>query len=334
MKAWTLSRYGNPSTLELRDWSDPIPAAGEVRIRVRAASINPIDYKLMRGDLKRIQPVRFPWIPGFDLAGEVEAVGDGATRFKVGDAVFARSAKGVHGAFAESVCLPESWVAAKPASLDFGEAASLPLVGLTTIQGLTQRAALKAGDTILIHAGSGGVGSFAIQYARALGLNVTATCSSRNEALVRELGAQQVICYDREDYRQLDQRFDAVFDLLGGEHTLAAFDLLKPGGVVVSIAGPPDRAFADSIGAGWLLRLGIFFNARRVWQRAERGGFRYFRFLTSPSGEQLTTIAGMVERGELRPLIDSRFPFEQLREAIAHSMQGRARGKIVVEGLV
>lgn len=332
MRAWLLDQYADPiSGLRLAEQGDAPLGAGELRVDIRACSINPIDYKMARGELRSVQRLKFPVCLGFDLAGVVLECGAAVDHFKVGDRVMARSDRQRLGAFAEQVCLPAAWFARLPEGLSFAEAASLPLVGLTTVQGLRQRAGAAAGQSILIQAGTGGVGSFALQYAKAIGLRVTATCSSGNEALARRLGADEVICYDRQDYRQCEQRFDLVFDLLGGEHTLASFDLLKPSGCVISIAGPPDRQFAAQAGLGWWLRLLIPLAAGKVWRRAERSGLRYFRFLTEPNGEQLQHIMDLLQAGKLSPLIDSRFDFEQLPQAMAEAMRGHARGKIVVE---
>lgn len=332
MRAWMLTSYGDPAqVLQMREVALPVPAADEVRVRVHATSINPIDFKLAQGALRAVQKLSFPVCPGFDVSGIVDAVGADVVGFKPGDAVYARSDRVRMGAFAEAVCLKSGWLARKPDGISHAQAASLPLVGLTTVQGLHDRARLRPGQSVLIHAGSGGVGSFAIQYAKAQGWRVTSTCSQRNEAFVRALGADDVVCYDRTGDRLEGRRFDCVYDLLGGDATLQAFDLLEAGGCVVSIVGPPDRAFADQVGAGWMLRLAIPLIARKVWRRARRGGFGYFRFLTEADGRALTQIAAWVEGGAIRPVLDSRFAFEELPAAMAKVMQGRARGKVVVE---
>lgn len=327
-----LERYGDPQhVVALREVGVRKPAADEVLVRIHAASINPIDLKLAHGDLRAIQRLRLPVCLGFDVAGEVIAAGASAGRFRSGAQVFLRSDRVRLGAFAEQGCFRADWVASAPKSCDLAEAASLPLVGLTTVQGLRDRAGLASGQSILIHAGSGGVGTFAVQFARMIGVRVAATCSRRNAAFVESLGAERVICYDEQDYRALPDRYDCVFDLLGGEHTLAAFDVLNPGGSVVSIAGPPDRRFADQVGAGWLLRQAIALKSWKVWRRAELGGYRYFRYLTEPDGGQLAQIADWVDAGAIRPVLDARFAFADLKQALARCASGRARGKVVVE---
>ena len=332
MQAWMLERYGDPQqVVSLRDVGSPAPGREEVHVRIDAASINPIDLKLAQGALRSVQRLALPICLGFDVAGEVRACGDAVSRFRPGDRVFLRSDRATLGACAEAGCFREDWVAAAPQSCDAGEAASLPLVGLTVVQGLRERAGLQSGQSLLVHAGSGGVGTFAVQYARMMGIRVTATCSRRNAEFVESLGAEKVICYDEQDYRSLSDRYDCVFDMLGEAHTLAAFDLLRPGGSVVSIAGPPDRQFADQVGAGWLLRQAIAFKSRPVWRRAESGGYRYFRYLTEPHAGQLGEIAGWVDAGDIRPVIDSRFAFADLKQALARCASGRARGKVVVQ---
>lgn len=330
MLAWQALRYGAPGgALALRRVPIPAPGPGELRIRVAATSLNPIDLKLLRGDLKRLMPLRFPRTIGFDAAGEVDAVGAGA-RFAVGEQVFVRASRDTLGAFAQYSVQPQDFVARAPAGLDPVGAASLPLVGLTTVQGLVDRAAARPGQRILIHGGSGGLGSFAIQYARHLGLHVDATTSSGNAGWVGALGAERVIAYDREDYRSAGRVFDIVFDTLGGAHTLDAFDLVKPGGCVVSVAGPPDAQMRARFGRSPLARAAMAWMARKVEARSRERGVRYFRFLTESSGAQLAGIAALVEAGAIRPVIDSVFDFDDLPAAMARLGAGRSRGKLVL----
>ena len=210
------------------------------------------------------------------------------------------------------------------------ESASLPLVALTTIQALVDRAGAKPGQRVLIHAGAGGLGSFAIQYAKQLGLLVDTTTSAKNEAWVKALGADDVICYDREDYRQRGAIYDIVFDTLGGEHVLQGFDLLKPGGVLVSVAGPPDREMAAKFGRNPLLRLGMWWLSRKAYAAAKRRNARYYRFLTESSGEQLADVAALVESGAIKAKIDRVFTFSQGVEAFEYLAAGRARGKVLI----
>lgn len=330
MLAWQAMGYGAPDkALVLRQVPRPIPGHGEVRIRVAAISLNPIDLKLLRGDLKRLMPLRFPRTIGFDAAGVVDAVGDGV-RFAPGEAVFVRASRDTLGAFAQYCVQPEGIVAKAPVGIDARGAASLPLVALTTVQGLVDRAAAQPGQRILIHAGSGGLGSFAIQYARQLGLRVDTTTSAANADWVAALGADRVIAYDREDYRANGAIYDIVFDTLGGAHTLDSFDLVTPGGCVVSVAGPPDAQMRARFGGNALSRGAMAWMARKVEAKSRARGVRYFRFLTESSGAQLAGIAALVEAGAIHPVIDREFDFGELPAAMDLLGAGRSKGKIVL----
>jgi alcohol dehydrogenase len=284
----------------------------------------------VHGALKRISNYQLPRPIGFDASGIVLAVGAGATSFKPGDVVFARASRDTIGSFAEQIALPEKYVALKPASVSHAEAASLPLVGLTTLQGFGSAGA-RAGQRILIHAGSGGVGTFAVQYADHLGLHVTATTSSKNADFVKSLGADRVIAYDRENYLEQGGDYDIVYDTLGGGFTIDAFKVVKRGGVVISLSGPPDRDFAQREGAGWLVGIAVWLMGRKVYAAAERAGAEYCWFFTESSGDQLREIAALVDGGAIKPVIDREFAFEQLPEALSYLEAGRARGKVVLK---
>jgi alcohol dehydrogenase len=332
MRAWQASGYGQAvDRLRLNTVDKPEPGPGEVRLRVQAAALNPIDYKLLHGDLRRIHPLHFPVTLGFDASGVVDAVGGQVTRLGVGDRVFVRASRDSLGAFAEYSLQPERFVALAPPSLSAAEAASLPLVALTTVQGLVDRAQAAPGQRILIHAGSGGLGSFAIQYARHLGLRVDSTTSSRNAAWVSELGAERVFAHDLEDYRDAGPVYDLVFDTLGGAHTLGAFAVLKPGGCVVSVAGPPDREMTEKFAGNFLVAAVMKWSARKVYAAARRKQARYFRYLTESDGGQLAQIADLVERGTLRPVVDRIFAFEDAVAAFDYLSAGHARGKVVLD---
>jgi NADPH:quinone reductase-like Zn-dependent oxidoreductase len=332
MKAWQALRYGNPrEALKLNDIPYPQARPGELLIRVEAAALNPIDYKQLRGDLKRFEPLRFPCTMGFDLAGKVEGIGKGVEGFLLGDRVYARADRHTLGAFGEYCTQPASYVALMPKNISYQEAASFPLVALTTIQGLMDRAKAKAGQTILIHAGAGGLGSFAIQFCKALGLQVHATCSSRNRDKVLAHGADKVIAYDHEDYRAVGKIYDIVFDLIGGKQTVQAFSVIKPGGSVVSVAGPPDREFIEKFGKGFLVRSVMNLTSRRVFAKARKSKAEYFRFMTESDGTALSHLLPMVESGQIKPVIDRVFPMHALPEAMEYQMTGRAQGKIVLQ---
>jgi alcohol dehydrogenase len=331
MRAFLLGGYGAISdNVRPGGIPDPVAGPGEVLIEIHAASLNPIDFKLVKGALKQISKYQLPRPFGFDASGIVLAAGAGANQFKPGDAVYARASRDTIGTFAEQIALAEKLVALKPTSISHVEAASLPLVGLTTLQGF-ERAGARAGQRILIHAGSGGVGTFAVQYARHLGLHVASTTSSKNADFVKSLGADRVIAYDRENYLDLGGDYDIVYDTLGGAFTIDAFKLVKRGGTVISLSGPPDRDFARREGAGWLVRIAVWLMGRKVYAAAERAGAAYCWFFTESNGAQLHEIATLVDLGAIKPVIDREFAFEQLPEALAYLEAGRARGKVVLK---
>lgn len=331
MHAFLLDGYGAiDDHVKLADVADPAPGRDDVLIDIHAASLNPIDFKIVRGDLKRVSKYRLPRTFGFDASGVVLAAGAGVTRFRPGDAVYMRASRETIGTFAEKIALPEAFVALKPANVSHAGAASLPLVGLTTLQGFGKVGA-RAGQRILIHAGAGGIGTFAIQYAKHIGLEVTSTTSSKNADFVRSLGADRVIAYDRENYLEQGGGYDIVYDTLGGAFTIDAFKVVKRGGAVISLSGPPDRDFARREGAGLLVRVAVWLMSRKVYAASEAAGASYCWFFTEPSGDQLREIAGLVESGAIKPVIDREFAFDQLPAALAYLEKGHARGKVVLK---
>ncbi len=324
-------RYGEPDVaFQFGEIEAPQAGPGDLVVRVHAASLNPLDLKLAKGDLRAVQRLRFPALAGHDLAGVVTQVGKSVDGFAVGDEVFARADRLRRGAFAESIAIQASAVAHKPKSMSFVEAASLPLVGLTTVQALVDRAQAKPGQRVLIHAGSGGVGTFAIQYAKAIGLHVTTTTSSKNASWVRDLGADEVIAYDRESVLDRPDRYHIVYDTLGGDTTAQCFRVVETGGTVVSIAGPPDSAMADQLGVNPIVRLSMWVMRRRTMAAAREAGARYFRFLTESRGDQLVGIAALVDAGRIRAVLDATVPFESARTAFDRLASGRTQGKVVL----
>jgi len=333
MRRLEIHAYG-PLRSAVRYADAPMPAVGaqDLLVRVQAAAINPIDYKIAHGDLRRVQALELPGAFGYDACGRVEAVGSAVTRYQPGDAVYLRAPRERMGSFAEFMAVDARHAAPQPASLSALEAASIPLVALTTVQGLVDRAHAQAGQSILIHAGSGGLGSFAVQYAKhVLGLTVTTTTSSKNVDWVRALGADVVLAYDREDYAALPARYDIVFDTLGGKTTADSFGVLKHGGTVVSVAGPPDQDFARQVGAGPLVAAVMWCMGLGMRQRARTIGGRYFRFLTDPGGAQLEAVTRALEAGQVKPVIDRVFPFDQAIEALEYAAAGRAKGKVMIQ---
>lgn len=332
MRAWQAVQYGNErDCLRLNTIEKPTPKSMEVCIKVHAASLNPIDYKLLHGDLIKLMPMQFPITMGFDAAGVIDSVGSSADKFKVGDKVYVRANRESLRAFAEYTVQPEAFVALMPNNVSFEESASFPLVALTTIQGFVDRAHLKSGDSILIHAGSGGLGSFAIQYAKQMGLMVHTTTSSKNADWVKALGADEVLCYDKINVADIKNQYDAVFDTLGGNASLLAFDQIKSGGVVISVAGPPDIEMREKFAKNFIVRFVMWMMARKVYSAAKAKNARYFRYLTESSGEQLSQMTPMIEQGTIKPVIDRVFPFEQGIEAFEYLVAGRAKGKVIIK---
>jgi NADPH:quinone reductase-like Zn-dependent oxidoreductase len=292
--------------------------------------VNLLDSKIRDGEFKRILPYRLPLVLGHDVAGIVVRVGSRVRRFEPGDEVYARPADGRIGAFAESIAINEADVAIKPTALSMEEAASIPLVGLTAWQALIERARLTHGQKVLIHAGSGGVGTFAIQLAKHLGATVATTTSTANVDLVRSLGADVVIDYKKEDFAHVLRDYDVVLNSLDTTTLEKSLEVLKPGGQLISISGPPDAAFARSIGASWLVRLVAGVLSHGIRAKAARRHVRYSFLFMRAHGGQLTEITSLIDRGIIRPVVDRVFPFASTKEAMAYVETGRARGKVVV----
>jgi NADPH:quinone reductase-like Zn-dependent oxidoreductase len=331
MRAFVVERYGDADTVRASDVPEPKAGAHDVLVRIHAASVNPVDLKIRNGDLKAILPLRAPFVLGNDLAGTVVAVGARVTRFSVGDEVYAHPDQDQMGTFAEFIAIHEDHVATKPATLTMAEAASIPLVGLTAWQALVERADLRPGQKVLIHAGAGGVGTIAIQLAKHLGASVATTASETKIDLVRSLGADIVIDYRKQPFETILHDYDVVFDTVGGETLDKSLQVLKPGGKVVSVTGPPDPAFAKEFGANPVIRLAIAALSYRIRRRARRRQVTYSYLFLKASGDQLRELTALIDAGIIRPVVDSVFDFEQTREALAQVEQGHAKaGKVVI----
>lgn len=331
MRALLLTRYGGPDAAELREVPQPRPGAGEVLVRVHAAGLNPVDFKTREGKLKLIQRYRLPVVMGNELAGIVEARGEGATRFAQGDRVFARMAKGAMGAFADYAVVPETLLATMPPSLDFEAAAGVPLAGLTALQALRDELRLGPGSRVFIPGGAGGVGTFAIQLAKWLGAEVTTTASPRGRALVERLGADVVIDYTAERFEDHVRDMDGVFDLIGGETLEKSFGVMRRGGKLVSIAAMPEPETArKDLGRGTALAALFWLASYGLRARARKHGVAYRYLFMHPSGAELAELAQLIEGGKLQPVIDRVFPFEEIAQAFAYLESGRAKGKVVV----
>ena len=330
MKAFLIDRYGKGAALRLGEVPEPELREDEVLVQIHAASVNPVDAKIRDGEFKLILPYRLPLILGNDAAGVVVRVGSKVRKFKTGDEVYGRPAKDRIGTFAEFIAINEADVAMKPKNLTMEEAASVPLVALTVWQALVDRANLKKGQKVLIHAGSGGVGTIAIQLAKHIGATVATTTSTANVDLVRSLGADVVVDYKKDDFENVLQDYDVVLNSLGKDTLEKSLRVLKPGGKLISISGPPDPEFARENGSGWLLQQAMRFLSSRIRRKSKRQGVSYSFLFMKPSGAQLEQIASLIEAGVIRPIIDRVFPFEKTNEALAYVETGRARGKVVV----
>jgi NADPH:quinone reductase-like Zn-dependent oxidoreductase len=331
MRALVLTRYGGPGVAELREVPAPEPGPGEVRIDVKAAGLNPVDFKTREGKLRVINRYALPIVFGCELSGVVASVGSGVTRFRAGDEVFARVAKDRLGAFAETACVHEDLVAKKPASLDFAHAAAVPLAALTALQALRDELAIQRGTRLFISGGAGGVGTFALQLAKYFGATVATTASPGGRALVERLGADVVVDYTTQDFTKVLTDYDATFDLVGGDTLKGAFSVLHRGGKVVSIAGVPEPTTATKDmhrGVGLALLFWVVSLALRL--RAWRAGASYRYLFMHPSGKDLEFLATLIEARKLEVVVDRVVPFAQIAEAFAYLEKGRAKGKVVV----
>jgi len=320
MKAAIYTSYGGPDVVRITDVEKPVPKDNEVLIRVRAASVNPLDWRLMKGEprlLRLFFGLRKPRLgrPGVDVAGEVEAVGRNVAQFKPGDEVFGAC----RGAFAEYACSGESKVAMKPDGVTFEQAASVNVAGLTALQGLRDKGKIQPGSKILINGAAGGVGTFAVQIAKSFGAEVTGVCSTRNIDMVRSIGADEVIDYTRHDFTTSDQRYDLILDCVGNHPFSECRRVLTAKGRFVMIGAPHDMTvmglLAPMIGALWS---SLFGNRKAV------------PFISKPSQEDLILLGGLIVTGKLEPIIDRRYNLSEVSDAMRYVEEGHARGKVLI----
>lgn len=331
MKAFIVERYGKKRALQLAEMPAPEPRDDEVLVQVHAAGVNPLDCKIRDGELKLILPYRLPLVLGHDVAGVVVKAGPRVHQFKPGDEVYARADDFRIGTFAEFVPVREASLAIKPTGLTMEEAASIPLVGLTAWQALVEKAKLAKGQKVFVQAGSGGVGSFAIQLARHLGATVATTASAANAALVKSLGADVVVDYKTQDFEQVLRGYDVVLNSQDGKTLEKSLRVLKSGGKLISISGPPDPAFGEEIAAAGFVRFFMRLLSSGVRRKARGLGIGYAFLFMKANGAQLRLITRLIEAGAIRPVIDKVFPFESTNEAMAYVEAGRAKGKVVVK---
>jgi NADPH:quinone reductase-like Zn-dependent oxidoreductase len=331
MKAFILDRYGSKVALRAGEVADPEVRDDDVLVQVHAAAVNLLDAKIRSGAFKLILPYRTPVVLGHDVAGVVVRVGARVKRFQVGDEVYARPADPRIGTFAELIAIQEKDVASKPKNLTMEQAASIPLVGLTAWQALVEHGQLQRGQKVFIQAGSGGVGTFAIQLAKQLGATVATTTSTANIDLVRSLGADVVVDYKKDDFEAKLSGYDLVLHSQDGRALDKSLRVLRAGGRLVSISGPPDPDFAKEIGAPWFVKLFIrllSFGARR---KAKQLDTRFSFLFMRANGDQLGQISALIETGAIRPVVDKVFPFQATNEALAYVETGRAKGKVVIK---
>ena len=331
MKALQIKGYGDvKSNLAFAEIKKPTINDDQVLIEIYAASTNPIDYKIIEGVLKKVIKLSFPTGIGYDVSGVIIEKGKDVSKFQIGDEIFASVPQKSRGTFADFVAIDENMICLKPTNLSFEEAASLPLVGLTTIQAF-ERADLKSGDKILIHAGSGGIGTFAIQFAKKIGAYIYTTTSTPNVSWVKDLGADRVIDYKKENYLEIAKGVDVVYDTLGENYTEDAFKVLKNGGKVVSLVGPVDDETAQEMGLNLFARLYLYFTRLKI-NKGIREKSAYYKLISMiPNEKQLNVIKDLAESGAVKPVIDKTYPFTEVIEALLYQKSGRSKGKIIVK---
>ena len=330
MKAFVVNRYGKKEKLQLTTIAEPAVGQKDVLVQIYATGVNLLDSKIKGGEFKLFLPYKPPFALGHDVAGVVVNIGAGVKQFKVGDEVYARPSDHRIGTFAEYISMNENDVALKPKNLTMEEAASVPLVGLTAWQALVEKANLKKGQKVFIQAGSGGVGTFAIQLAKHLGATVATTTSAANVDLVKSLGADIVIDYKKEDFETKLKDYDVVLNSQDSKTLEKSLRVLKTGGKLISISGPPDPDFGDAIKASWFLKLIFKFISSGVRKKAKHLNVKFSFLFMRANGSQLTEITHLIDSGVIRPVMDKVFPFEQTNEALAYVETGRTKGKVVI----
>lgn len=332
MRAFTVNKYDKKGTLHLTDVSEPTVNENEVLVQIDSAGVNLLDSLIRNGEFKIFLPYKTPFVNGHDMAGVVTKVGTKVSKFKAGDEVYARPSDFKIGTFAEYISVNETDLAFKPKNLSMEEASSIPLVGLTTWQALIEVAKLKKGQKVFIQAGSGGVGTFAIQLAKHIGAFVATTTSTNNIEWVKSLGADLVIDYKKENFATILKDYDVVLHSNRDAKVLeSSLKILKQGGTLVSLTGPPTPKFAKEIGLGWHLQLVTSLLSMSARRKAKKLNVNFVFLFMRAEGKQLSEITSLIEAGKIRPIIDKVFPFEQVNEAMSYVETGRTKGKVVVK---
>lgn len=326
-----MNGYGKEDVIQIRDVPKPTIGNNEVLVEVYSVGVNPIDIKLRKGEMKPLLAFKLPMIIGADLAGKVIEVGSKVTRFKKDDEVYTSLSTSKMGAFAEYVAVNEQDLSLKPKNLNFDEAASIAMVGLTTYQALHSVAKVKSGQKVFIEAGSGGLGTFAIQLAKSLGAEVATTTSTENVEWVRKLGADHVFNYHKENFSEVLNNYDVVFHSVDREPTTRGFDILKPGGHLLSVVGPPDYKFAKRLGLNIFMQIICALLGWKVTKLSKQTGANYTFVFVEPSGKQLGEIKDLIESKKIMPVIDKIFPLDQMKDAFAYVSLGRTKGKVIIK---
>ena len=331
MKAITIEKYGKHVPLNMTE--QPTPEIGEqdVLVEIHAASLNPIDFKIKEGKVKLLLNYKFPLILGNDFSGVVVKVGERVSAFKPGDEVYGRPRKTRIGTLAEFIAVHEDDIALKPRNLSFEEAASIPLVGLTTYQAFSDILDLQRGQKILIHAGAGGVGTFAIQMAKLMGAYVATTASEKGYDLVKSLGADLIVNYREENFEDKLADYDAVYDTLGGAALEKSFRVLKPGGQIVSISGMPNARFGKEEKLGWMKTAILSLVSRKLTALEKKTRTKYHFLFMKPSGAQLNILKEWIEEGRIKPIVDKVYSLQEAGQAFQYLESGRAKGKVIVK---
>ena len=330
MKAFVINKYSKKEVLKLTDVTIPEVKENDVLVEVHASGLNLLDSKIKSGEFKLILPYKLPLILGHDVAGVITKVGKNVTKYKVGDAVYARVADFRIGTHAEFIAVDEKDVALKPKNISMEEAASIPLVALTAWQALVETAKLEKGQKVFIQAGSGGVGTIAIQLAKHLGATVATTASEKSFTMLKNLGADVLIDYKKDDFENILKEYDLVLNSQDTNALEKSLRIVKPGGKVISISGPPTADFAKAIGAPWFVKIILSLLSSGIRKKAAKLGVNYSFLFMKADGVQLSQITSLIESGVIKPVLDKTFPFEQTNDALAYVESGRAKGKVVV----
>ncbi|WP_175623145.1 NADP-dependent oxidoreductase [Chryseobacterium schmidteae] len=331
MKAFSISHYKKNSELKLADMPEPIVREDEVLVEIYAASVNLLDSKIKSGEFKLILPYKMPLILGHDVAGVIIKVGSKVKNFKVGDEIYARPSDFHIGTFAEFISINEQDIALKPKNLTMEEAASIPLVGLTAWQALVEKSKVQKGQKVFIQAGSGGVGTFAIQLAKHFGATVATTASEKSFDFLKNLGADVLIDYKTQNFEDVLIDYDVVLNSQDSKTLEKSFEVVKSQGKIISISGPPTPVFAEEFNLPWYVKFATKLLSSKVRKIAKKQNVNYSFLFMKANGKQLAEITKVIESGIIKPVIDKVFPFENTNEAVKYVESGRAKGKVVIK---